>query len=77
MVATTAARRPLALYASSSSSSTSSPGRLIGIMWSVSISRYRQASLVFAYSAARQADPTLESVTVPLDRGLEVSVVLR
>jgi len=30
-----------------------------------------------AYSNARQADPTLESVTVPLDRGLEVSVVLR
>jgi caffeoyl-CoA O-methyltransferase len=30
-----------------------------------------------AYSKARQADPTLESVTVPLDRGLEVSVVLR
>jgi predicted O-methyltransferase YrrM len=30
-----------------------------------------------AYSRARQADPTLESVTVPLDRGLEVSVVLR
>jgi predicted O-methyltransferase YrrM len=30
-----------------------------------------------AYSAARQADPTLESVTLPLDRGLEVSVVLR
>lgn len=29
------------------------------------------------YSAARQADPTLESVTVPLDRGLEVTVVLR
>jgi caffeoyl-CoA O-methyltransferase len=29
------------------------------------------------YSAARQADPTLESVTLPLDRGLEVSVVLR
>ena len=29
------------------------------------------------YSAARQADPRLESVTVPLDRGLEVSVVLR
>jgi hypothetical protein len=27
---------------------------LIGIMWSVSISRYRQAWLVFAYSAARQ-----------------------
>jgi predicted O-methyltransferase YrrM len=30
-----------------------------------------------AYSAVRQADPTLESVTVPLDRGLELSVVLR
>jgi predicted O-methyltransferase YrrM len=30
-----------------------------------------------AYSAARHADPTLESVTVPLDRGLELSVVLR
>jgi caffeoyl-CoA O-methyltransferase len=29
------------------------------------------------YSAARQGDPTLESVTVPLDRGLELSVVLR
>ncbi|HUJ56831.1 MAG TPA: class I SAM-dependent methyltransferase [Gaiellaceae bacterium] len=29
------------------------------------------------YSAARQNDPTLESVTVPLDRGLELSVVLR
>jgi len=30
-----------------------------------------------AYSRARQADRTLESVTVPLDRGLELSVVLR
>lgn len=30
-----------------------------------------------AYSAARQADPTLASVTVPLDSGLELSVVLR
>jgi predicted O-methyltransferase YrrM len=30
-----------------------------------------------AYSKARQSDPTLESVTVPHDRGLEVSVVLR
>jgi predicted O-methyltransferase YrrM len=29
-----------------------------------------------AYSQARQADPTLESVTIPLDRGLELSVVL-
>ncbi len=28
------------------------------------------------YSQARQADPTLESVTLPLDRGLELSVVL-
>jgi predicted O-methyltransferase YrrM len=30
-----------------------------------------------AYSRARQADPTLLSVTVPLDRGLELSVMLR
>jgi predicted O-methyltransferase YrrM len=30
-----------------------------------------------AYSAARQADDSLVSVTVPLDRGLELSVVLR
>jgi len=29
-----------------------------------------------AYAQARQADPTLESLTVPLDRGLELSVVL-
>ena len=29
------------------------------------------------YSAARQADPALSSVTVPLDRGLELSVILR
>jgi predicted O-methyltransferase YrrM len=29
-----------------------------------------------AYSRARQADPTLESVTLPLDRGLEISAVL-
>jgi caffeoyl-CoA O-methyltransferase len=29
-----------------------------------------------AYSSARQADPTLSSVTIPLDRGLEVTVVL-
>jgi caffeoyl-CoA O-methyltransferase len=29
-----------------------------------------------AYSGARQADPTLVSVTVPLDRGLELSAVL-
>ena len=28
------------------------------------------------YSAARQADPTLLSVTVPLDRGVELSAVL-
>jgi predicted O-methyltransferase YrrM len=28
------------------------------------------------YSAARQADPTLLSLTVPLDRGLELSAVL-
>jgi predicted O-methyltransferase YrrM len=30
-----------------------------------------------AYSQARQADPTVSSVTVPLDRGLELSVILR
>jgi len=30
-----------------------------------------------AYSRARQTDPELESVTVPLDRGVELSVVLR
>jgi predicted O-methyltransferase YrrM len=30
-----------------------------------------------AYSQARQSDPTLESVTIPLDRGLEISVLLR
>ena len=30
-----------------------------------------------AYSRARQSDPTLASVTVPLDRGLELSTVLR
>jgi predicted O-methyltransferase YrrM len=35
------------------------------------------AETLAAYSAARQADPTLESVTVPLDRGIELSVVLR
>ena len=29
------------------------------------------------YSKARQSDPTLASVTVPLDRGLELSVILR
>ena len=29
------------------------------------------------YSRHRQEDPTLESVTVPLDRGLELSAVLR
>jgi predicted O-methyltransferase YrrM len=30
-----------------------------------------------AYSEARQNDPTLSSVTVPLDRGLEITAVLR
>ena len=29
------------------------------------------------YSVARQADPTLLSVTVPLDRGLELSAILK
>lgn len=35
------------------------------------------AEVLGEYSAARQADPTLVSTTVPLDRGLEVSAVLR
>ena len=34
------------------------------------------AETLGAYSAARQADPSLSSVTVTLDRGLELSVVL-
>jgi predicted O-methyltransferase YrrM len=34
------------------------------------------AEALAAYSEARQADPSLESVTVPLDRGLELSVAL-
>ena len=34
------------------------------------------ADTLGAYSAARQADPSLSSVTVPLDRGLELTVVL-
>jgi caffeoyl-CoA O-methyltransferase len=35
------------------------------------------AEVLGEYSKARQADPTLVSTTVPLDRGLEVSAVLR
>jgi predicted O-methyltransferase YrrM len=34
------------------------------------------ADTLAAYSAARQADPSLSSVTLPLDSGLELSVVL-
>jgi caffeoyl-CoA O-methyltransferase len=34
------------------------------------------AETLGAYSVARQADPSLSSVTVPLDRGLELTVVL-
>jgi len=34
------------------------------------------AEPLVAYSAARQADPALSSVTVPLDRGLELTVML-
>ena len=34
------------------------------------------AETLAAYSAARQVDATLSSVTVPLDRGLELSVVV-
>jgi caffeoyl-CoA O-methyltransferase len=35
------------------------------------------AETLGAYSRARQVDPSLESVTVPLDRGLELTVILR
>jgi predicted O-methyltransferase YrrM len=35
------------------------------------------AETLGAYSASRQADPNLVSTTVPLDRGLELTVVLR
>jgi caffeoyl-CoA O-methyltransferase len=35
------------------------------------------ADTLAEYSQARQADETLESLTLPLDRGLELSVVLR
>jgi predicted O-methyltransferase YrrM len=34
------------------------------------------AETLAAYSQARQRDPSLSSVTIPLDRGLELSVVL-
>jgi caffeoyl-CoA O-methyltransferase len=34
------------------------------------------AEILGGYIEARQSDPTLESVTVPLDRGLELTVVL-
>jgi caffeoyl-CoA O-methyltransferase len=34
------------------------------------------AEVLGGYTRARQSDPTLESVTVPLDRGLELSVIL-
>ena len=34
------------------------------------------AETLGAYSQARQADPTTESLTLPLDRGLELSVIL-
>jgi predicted O-methyltransferase YrrM len=34
------------------------------------------ADTLGAYSRARREDPTLESVTVPLDRGLELSVAI-
>jgi caffeoyl-CoA O-methyltransferase len=34
------------------------------------------AETLAAYSENRQTDPTVESVTIPLDRGLELSVIL-
>jgi caffeoyl-CoA O-methyltransferase len=35
------------------------------------------ADTLSAYVEARQADPAIQSVTVPLDRGLELSVILQ
>ena len=35
------------------------------------------ADRLAGYSAARQSDPSLLSIILPLDRGLELSVVLR
>ncbi|MEP7224504.1 MAG: hypothetical protein ABI783_06065, partial [Actinomycetota bacterium] len=35
------------------------------------------ADSLAAYSASRQADPSLSSVTVPLDRGLELTTILK
>jgi predicted O-methyltransferase YrrM len=35
------------------------------------------ADTLQAYSQARQADPTILSITVPLDRGLELSTILK
>ena len=55
-----ARRAPRRARAASSSPTTWSPTR----------------ETLAAYSAARQADPTLVSVTVPLDNGLEVTSVL-
>ena len=51
---------------------SSSPARVV-----VADNVLSHVDALAAYSAARQADPTLSSVTVPLDRGLEISVVLR
>ena len=46
--------------------------RSVVVADNVALARRRSA----AYSAARQADPTLVSVTIPLDNGLEVTTVL-
>jgi predicted O-methyltransferase YrrM len=51
--------------------STLEPGALV-----VADNVLSHEEVLGAYSAARQADPTLLSVTVPLDRGLEVTAVL-
>jgi caffeoyl-CoA O-methyltransferase len=48
------------------------PGALI-----VADNVFSHAETLGEYSALRQADPSLVSTTVPLDRGLELSVVLR
>ena len=48
------------------------PGALI-----VADNIHSHAEDLAAYAAARQADPALLSVTVPLDKGLELTTVLR
>jgi len=64
-------RQALTFSSISTDSRTIKPGALF-----VADNVLSHAETLATYSSARQADPTLESVTVPLDRGLELSVVL-